>query len=312
MKKSAILFLFLFPWLFAKGQQDGHSSQYLFNGLYINPAYAGYKEEAYISCYYRSQWTGVEGAPRSMSLAADKPNRNRRVGLGLLVTHDRIGAQTSLSAYANYAYRIQIGQSSRLSFGLAAGFIQQGIDGSTFKPLEDEDTFLSAGMESEIIPDAKAGVLFSDDRFYAGISIDNIIAQYSSKKGRNLLLPLIKPHYYVTAGALFNVSEGIKFRPSFLVRDEVHTPSTLDLNAFMLLQERFWIGCFYRTAIKTYKKSHLQTQLPKQNALGLITEFLATDHIRIGYAFDYSLSNLQAGSFGTHEISLGMSLRKRK
>ena len=125
MKKTLLLLLLFANTLIVSAQQDAQFSQYMFNGLYINPAYAGYKEQANIHTFYRSQWTGFEGAPQTMSLAGDMVLNEGNVGLGILLSNDFTGAQSNFSAYANYAYRIQVGDSefSRLSFGLGAGIV---------------------------------------------------------------------------------------------------------------------------------------------------------------------------------------------
>src|ERR1700755_710582 len=120
MKRILFLCALILSFITANAQQDAQFSQYIFNGLYINPAYAGYKSDFYVNSFYRSQWTGLEGAPQTVSIAADGAVANDKVGLGLLVQSDKIGAQSNTAAYANYAYRIQIGEDedSRLAFGV--------------------------------------------------------------------------------------------------------------------------------------------------------------------------------------------------
>ncbi len=315
MKKTLLLLLLFANTLIVSAQQDAQFSQYMFNGLYINPAYAGYKEQANIHTFYRSQWTGFEGAPQTMSLAGDMVLNEGNVGLGILLSNDFTGAQSNFSAYANYAYRIQVGDSefSRLSFGLGAGIVQQGIDGDLLTA-NDVDQYVPFGKPTESFPDARAGIFYSTPRFFAGLSADNLIASYFQARNRsqNVLLPKINRHYYFTAGALFTLNDDVKLKPTILLKDDEQTYTSLDINAFTLLYDRFWVGGFYRTAVKTYKKEFLYDDLQKKNGLGVIGDFFINENLRIGYAFDYSLSKLRNYNYGSHEISIGFMLSSKR
>jgi type IX secretion system PorP/SprF family membrane protein len=296
-------------------QQDAQFSQYMFNGLYINPAYAGYKEQANIHSFYRSQWTGFIGAPQTMSLAGDMVLKEGNVGVGLLLSNDFTGAQSNFSAYANYAYRLQINKDefTRLSFGLAFGVVQQGIDGDKLIS-NDEDQFVPLGKPTETFPDARVGVFYSTPKVFAGFSADNLLASAFQARNRStsVLLPKINRHYYFSAGALFPVSYNVKFKPTLLLKDDAQTFTSLDINAFALLYDRIWFGAFYRTAVTLYNKPHLDEGLQKKNGLGLITDLYVNQNLRFGYAFDYSLSKLRNYNYGSHEISIGFALSPRR
>ena len=314
MKKlGKIIFLImgsLFSAITAQAQQDAQFTQYMFNGLYINPAYAGYKEQTYLHSFYRNQWTGVEGAPQTMTLAADMVQNQGKVGLGALFISDRIGPQSNISAYANYAYRLQTGSSeySRLAFGLGVGMVQLGINDKYLDP-NDVDQVIPAGGSSAIYPDARAGIYYTTPRFFAGASADNLLVGHFQEKGNSsILLPKASTHVYLTAGTLFPLSKDFKVKTSFLVKDDRRSPTSLDLNAFLLMKESVWIGGFYRTAVGIYNKPDVQSDLQKKNALGLVAEIFATDKLRVGYAFDYSFSKIRQFSYGSHEISIGLAL----
>jgi type IX secretion system PorP/SprF family membrane protein len=299
--------------LLAYAQQDAQFSQYNFNGLYINPAYAGYKQDIYLNAFYRSQWTGLEGAPQTFTLAADGSVNDTKVGLGLLLTNDRIGAQSSIAVYGNYAYRLQIGynENSRLAFGIGAGFVQNGLDGAKLHAAQAGDNYIPTGNQTVILPDARLGALYTNDRFFAGISVDNVLSRIANGiKDKSVVTPVPVPHLYLTAGALFNINDQTKLKPSFLIKDDFKGPTSLDLNLFTLLGERIWIGGSYRTAIPLYKKPYLQSGLQKSNSVIGIIEVFATEKLRIGYAFDYSLTPLRNYSFGSHELSIGIYLQR--
>ncbi|ARS39326.1 hypothetical protein CA265_06535 [Sphingobacteriaceae bacterium GW460-11-11-14-LB5] len=288
-------------------QQDAQYSQYMFNGIYINPAYAGYKEVLNVHSFYRSQWTGITGAPRSMSLAVDAIANSGNVGLALQVASDKLGAQTNLSIYGNYAYRIRMNDdgSSRLALGLGVGMVQLGIDGSLLNPNNPEPN-QPVGMQSTIVPDARAGVYFANDRFYAGFSADNLIATYIDID-RYAFIPQPKPHYYLTAGALFPLSEDFQVKPSFLLKDDRGGPTSLDVNAFLMIKDFIWVGGSYRTGVKLYDKSYLQRDLTPRNSAVAAIQIFPSEKLRIGYGYDFSIGPLQGYSSGTHEISIAYS-----
>lgn len=296
----------------ARAQQDAQFSQYMFNGIYINPAYAGYKEQLNIHAFYRSQWTGITGGPKTMSLALDAIANDGNVGLALQISKDQLGAQSNLAGYVNYAYRIRMNDdgSARLAFGLGVGAVQLGIDGSKLNPNEAEPD-QPTGNQSTTVPDARVGAYYADKRFYAGFSADNLISQYTNIS-RYAFIPQPKPHYYLTAGALLPLSEDFLLKPSFLLKDDRAGPTSLDLNAFLLLGERIWVGGSYRMGVKLYDKSYLQRDLSMQNSVVAAIEIFASDNFRIGYAYDFSVGPLQGYSGGTHEISVGYYFKPKK
>lgn len=286
-------------------QQDAQFSQYMFNGIYINPAYAGYKEQLNLHAFYRNQWTGIAGSPTTLSVAIDAIANEGNVGLALQVSSDRIGAQRNQSVYGNYAYRIPMNAdgSARLAFGLGVGAVQLGIDGALLNPNNPEPN-QPMGLQSSIVPDARAGVYYADNRFYAGFSADNIVSQYVNID-RYAFIPQPKIHYYLTAGMLFPLSTDILLKPSFLLKDDRGGPTSLDLNAFFILGNRLWLGGSYRTGVKLYNKDYLQKDLSQLNSAVAAIQVFPTSNLRLGYAYDFSIGPLQGYSGGTHEISIG-------
>lgn len=294
----------------ALAQQDAQFSQYMFNGIYINPAYAGYREELNIQGFYRAQWTGIEGAPRTASLAIDAIANEGNVGLALQVSADRLGAQRSSMVYGNYAYRLSLNRegTSRLAFGLGAGAVQVGLDGSMLNP-NNPDRIAPVGMQSTIVPDARVGVFFANERFYAGVSADNLVSQYIDDK-RFEFVPRPQPHYYLTAGMLLPLSAALQIKPSFLLKDDRGGPTSLDLSAFFIMSDKIWVGGSYRTGVKLYDKAYLQRDLtPLNSAVAAVQLFPGS--FRIGYAYDFTLSPLRGYSGGAHELSIGYFFNKR-
>jgi type IX secretion system PorP/SprF family membrane protein len=312
MKQFLVIAILLLSTRALYAQQDAQQSQYMFNGIYINPAYAGYKENLNFHSYFRSQWTGIEGAPKSMSLAVDAIANNGNVGLALQISNDRLGAQTNLSAYANYAYRLRMNNegTSRLAFGLGIGAMQLGINGALLNP-NDPEPNLVTGMQSAIVPDGRIGVFYSDDKYYAGLSADNLISQFINVGNRGYIAQP-KPHYYLTGGALFPLSEDVLIKPSILLKDDAGGPTSLDLNAFIMFGQRFWVGGSYRTGVKLYQKSYLQTDLSNLNSFVAAMELFPLENLRVGYAYDVSIGPLKGYSGGSHEISIGFYIKTQK
>ncbi|WP_345953831.1 type IX secretion system membrane protein PorP/SprF [Mucilaginibacter sp. PAMB04168] len=312
MKRFLIYIIFTLSSSLLYAQQDAQQSQYMFNGIYINPAYAGYKENLNFHSYFRSQWTGIEGAPKSMSLAVDAIANNGNVGLALQISNDRLGAQSNLSAYANYAYRLRMNDegSSRLALGFGIGVMQLGINGALLNP-NDPEPNMPTGMQSTIVPDGRVGVFYSDDKYYAGLSADNLISQFINVRNRGYIAQP-KPHYYLTGGALFPLSEDVLIRPSMLLKDDVGGPTSLDLNAFVMFGQKLWVGGSYRTGVKLYNKSYLQNDLSNLNSFVAAMEVFPVENLRVGYAYDISVGPLKGYSSGTHEISIGFYIRTQK
>jgi type IX secretion system PorP/SprF family membrane protein len=314
MGAKIFFILSLFCLTKAYAQQEGQFSQYIFNTVYVNPAYAGYKEDIYLQSFYRSQWTGLNGAPKSLSLAIDGATRNNKVGLSLLLSSDKIGVQTSRSVFAGYAYRLSLNQqeTSKLAFGMSIGFMQTGLEGNLLIADESGDSYVPHSNQSSLLPNARAGILFTTDIFFAGFSVNNILITSLSKKDTETLQIIPKPHLYFIAGSILPAGEDMKIKSTILLKDDLGGPTNLDINGFLLLKEKVWIGAMYRTSVKLYNKNHLQKELLTGSAIGIMAELFAKNDIRIGYSFDYSLNKLRTYNNGTHEISLGFYLSGNK
>jgi type IX secretion system PorP/SprF family membrane protein len=310
MKRSKwyIVFLFVLTSLSGFAQQDAQYSQYIFNAIYINPAYAGYRERLNVNATYRNQWMGINGAPKSFSFAADALMPNERVGLSLIVGADNLGAQKNLSAYGNYSYRFPVNddETSKLALGFGVGVQQAGVDGAMLDPTDAGDQFIPTGMIKKIIPDLRIGAFFSTERMYIGASANNVVGKYILDKAKlDYNFPTPAAHYYLTGGLLVPIIEyEIDFKPFFLIKDDIAGPTVLDLNAFFLFKQKVWIGAGYRTGIKVYNKPALIGKPKNDNAIIGMAEFFIDERLRIGYSYDHTVSSLSRYAGATHEISI--------
>ncbi|MBW8684514.1 PorP/SprF family type IX secretion system membrane protein [Chitinophaga rhizophila] len=302
--KIILPILFLLSFQSAHAQQDAQFSQYMFNGLYINPAYAGYKEQWNLNMFYRTQWAGLPGAPRTFSAAVDGVVNDGRVGLGLQVVNDQLGAEKNTALYGTYAYRIPLDADGnrRLAIGVSAGFIQQRLNMKALNPAAQNDALLMNAKGTAMMPDARFGIYYNTERFFAGVSADNLVAGSFQKSDKlRTYLPL-KPSMYYTVGGLVPLSEDISLKPSLLVKEDFAGPTSADVSAFVLFHEKLWIGASYRTAV--FNKRDIENYLTKAGAVTGMVDFFINSKLRIGYAYDQTLNGTGANSYATHEFSI--------
>jgi len=309
VKKQAMLLLFLALSGWAKGQQLPQYSQYMFNGLHINPGYAGYKNEGYIQSTYRNQWTNFPGAPKTVSVTADFSANEGTMGFGVSFVDDRIGPNVNTSGLLTYAYRLKTGERSFLSLGLSGGFSRSSLDASLLIPNDPTDPLIPEGNVNITIPNLNSGLFFHTDRFYAGISAYNLVGKNAAQK-QDVALAYYDVHYYLTAGALLDLSASVQFKPSVLVKQVKGSPTNYDLNAMLLFSERIWVGGSYRANALVFE-NYLQEDLETRNAIAAVVEFFATPELRVGYAYDHNLNVLNNYRNNSHEISLGLYLRPK-
>ncbi|SMD44952.1 type IX secretion system membrane protein, PorP/SprF family [Aquiflexum balticum DSM 16537] len=303
----------LFAMTFAFSQQLPQFSQYIFNGLHINPAYAGYKNEGYVQSTYRSQWVGFEGAPTTFTVTADLSANEGLMGFGASVMSDKIGPTSTTTGLITYAYRIQTGRESFFSLGASAGVSQYVIDGDMLKPLHQNDGNIPTGIQNMMTPNMNLGLFFHSNKFYAGLSAYNLIGKAALER-EDVALAFHDVHFYLTAGVMIPVTDNIQFKPSFLVKEVKGSPTNYDINGMLLFMDRLWLGASYRSNVNIWNEN-LEASSPtlsNRNAVAFITEFFATPNLRIGYAYDQNLNVLQDMRTNSHEISLGYYLSARK
>ncbi|MBF9255461.1 type IX secretion system membrane protein PorP/SprF [Pontibacter sp. 172403-2] len=289
--------------LSASAQQNPQYSQYIFNSMSLNPAYTGSKNVLNLNLFHRSQWTGIEGAPATQAASIDGIAAGNRMGLGLEFNRDQIGAQTTMSAYANVAVKLQVSASGVLSLGVAPGVVQYTLDGSKFGIINDPS--IPSGKETSIKPEIKLGAYFHNDRFYAGISASDLLQFKEDEQ----LEP--ERHYYFTAGYVLDMGSFLKLKPSVLVKETFNSPTSIDMNAFVLLGDRLWLGSSYRTSMRVFSDDPEETEiLAKRTAVALIAELQVSKSLRLGYAYDKMLNDLSG--FDTHEVSVGYYFFRKK
>jgi type IX secretion system PorP/SprF family membrane protein len=243
-------------------------SQYRFNGLTINPAYAGSHEVFSAGLIGRHQWMGFEGAPKDYALNFHFPGKNTRTGWGGNMLYESIGIRTSIGVYANYAYRLLLG-SGTLSMGLRGGFSSGNQE---VLNLSGGDPVFSENTEDYFLPNFGIGFYFNSRRLFAGLSVPFMLGIKSNNSGKIIADPDISLYtYYFTGGAHFNFSEEWRFTPSVLMQYQIGSAFLLDGTVSILYREIFGVGLSYRTS--GFMVALLSYRLNYQTTLGLAYDF---------------------------------------
>jgi len=287
----------------AYAQQSAQYTQYIFNGLIVNPAYAGSKDIWNVNAIYRAQWAGLDGAPTTQTFSADGSIKGGKIGLGFQAMNDEIGVDGQLSLMANAAVRLNVSETGKLRFGIAAGATQYSRDWTKIKTADPDPANPNSRMAT-ISPTIKAGMFFHTERFYAGLSGANLIPVQNDY----VLTPT--RHFFLTSGYVFDLGQHVKIKPSFLVKEDFKGPTNVDLNAFVLFADRLWLGTSYRTGVNLLNKPGINREVDLQSAWAGIAEIYLTPKIKLGYAYDFTLSGLN--DYASHEISIGYYFLKKE
>jgi type IX secretion system PorP/SprF family membrane protein len=263
-------------------------SQYMFNQMVINPGYTGSRDLLSATALYRHQWAGIKGAPRTQSFFLHTPLRDAHSNLGLSFVLDRLGVSYRNAFNVSYAYRFDIGK-GRLALGLQGGVstLQNRFgDVQTDSP---DDFVFASNARPITIPGFGFGAYYDSDRWYIGFSTPYLL-EYKSSAFRTFMTKdstSYKPAMLAT-GCLIRLNPDLLLRPSALVKYLPHSPLQVDLNANLIIKDALWLGASYRT---------------RDAVVGML-EYQISPQLRLGYAFDYSVTDLQKYNNGSHEIML--------
>lgn len=277
-------------------QQEVMVSQYMFNGLLLNPAYAGSHPYASASLLHRDQWTGMDGGPTTSILAIDGPMWNDRMGLGFSLVHDRIGVSRDLAMAGHYAYRIKTGETGRLAFGLKAALSLYSARLTDLVYWDQNDPLYQQNIRNQAVGKFGFGLYWHDDRSFVGLSVPTLYAADGNLTTavQSASDHYFTQHYYLYTGHVFEINEDLDLKPSVLVKYQPQATPEVDLNLNALFRDRFWLGVGYRTG----------------DAITGMVEYQVNPMFRIGYAYDMTTTALRRYNGGSHEIMLGIDLGK--
>lgn len=300
----------------ARAQQEVQLSQYMFNGLALNPALAGSYETFNAQLLYRMQWQGLEGAPRTQIGSVDGViTQSNSMGWGLSVVGEQMGLMKTVGAYASYAYRIRLNElDDRLSLGLSAGAMQEAFGGitrdfsSTGQPIYDESDDDALAPETRWRPDFRVGAYYNYGKtIYAGISASNLGSFINLNTDS---LHLNNPHIYLTGGFNYYFNDDYKWKisPSLLACYTLNERPLVDGNVAITYNDRVWVGVGMRVVLPFNGPNG-----SVYNALAIMVEGWITQSLRLGYCYDYSMTKMGVGGVqnGSHEVSLGFTLSRK-
>ncbi|MDR3227690.1 MAG: type IX secretion system membrane protein PorP/SprF [Prevotellaceae bacterium] len=290
----------------AEAQQIPLFSQYMFNGTYINPANAGSKDAFFGNLLYRKQWIGFNGAPQTAMFSIDGSLAGGS-NIGLVYVNDKIGANYTNSVMVDYAYRFNVSQKGRLSFGLSGGFTNYGVNRTK---LINEGTDIDpnlANTKNIWKPNIDAGVYFDMNNYYVGFSVLGIVPH---KADKTMHIVRSNANYLLTGGVTIPLSDKVNLVPSALLKSDFENPLNVDINAMLQVKEKFWIGAGYRTGVLWLTDVSKETR--QYDAISLIVETFVTDRIRVGVSYDFDLVKISNNNNGSIEISLGYYFTKPK
>ena len=283
----SILFLILISSL--RAQQEFMITHYMYNGLALNPAYAGVHEGISTGFLLREQWVGFPGAPSTQLATIHGPLAHRPVSLGAVIFRDQIGLSSELGVYFSYAYRIKLNEDWKLSMGLQASGHNYKVDYAEPDPIADPGDNLA--NISELKWNFGTGLLLHTDRIYFGVSVPQMLnKKLDAANDTDGTFARLVRHYYVTAGYAFDAGPNLVVKPNLLVKAVPHAPIQMDLNANVLVHERIWLGVSYRSL---------------DSVDGLIA-LQVNPQFQIGYSMDITHTEISSTS---HEIMFNYVFR---
>ena len=291
MKKITIFLVLGLLLLFndITAQQDPQYTQYMYNMNVVNPAYAGSRGTLSLGLLGRTQWTNVTGGPKTVTFSGDAPI-GRKVGIGLSLISDKIGPVQEQNLYVDVSYTINTSDEGRLAFGLKGGVTLQDIDLLSITLPQDPNDPLFQDNVNEVYPNFGAGIYYYTDKFYVGLSVPNILKSTHFERSGGIITEASEEmHAFLTAGYVFGLSPTLKFKPSLMFKGVIGAPVSIDINANFLLYNRLELGASYRV----------------EDSLSALINFAVTPDFRIGFAYDYTISefsNINPG--GTYEAIL--------
>lgn len=270
-----------------RGQLAPLTSQYVLNPLTINPAFAGGRGALNFAAFYRRQWTGIPGAPETLTLAADAPFPGSKLGAGFIITSDKIGVTKETHFVTDYSYKVNL-KNGDLSFGLGAGIIATNTKWSDLVVLDPGDENLLVDSRVFIVPDFSFGAYYSNSNYFGGFSIPKLIGyRFDFDKNKySLYFNPGKYSYLLHGGYVYTLNSKINLLPSMLVSFTPNEKLLVDLNAYASMNDKIWGGLSFRN----------------KRSLGILVQFAINNQIRAAYTYDYDFGSLSHYSTGTHEI----------
>jgi type IX secretion system PorP/SprF family membrane protein len=288
MRKLLYTSLLMLASLATRAQNDPLYAQYLNNPLLINPAYSGLNNNFNVSASFRKQWAGFDGAPTTINLNGHTSLLDNRMGVGMIILKDKIGASTNTEVEATYAYRLDLNE-KYLSFGLQAGFVNFRSNNGDLKPYDPNDPVFTSNLNT-IRPSFGAGAILHSERYFIGLSMPRMLNAKATFD--DVTAQLYNRHFYLMAAYMIYLNEHIRLKPSVLLKGVKGASLSADVNFSVNIDEKYTAGIYTRNL----------------NAYGLLLQMKLARGYRFGYAFEVPAGNSVGARFTTHELMVGMNL----
>jgi type IX secretion system PorP/SprF family membrane protein len=286
MKKLILIFMFFS--IVSNAQQDAQYTQYMYNTIEVNPAYAGSRGALSVFGLYRTQWVGLDGAPETSTFSVNTPISNSDLGLGVSLVNDKIGPTVENTLSADLSYTIPTSESWNLSFGIKGTANLFNLDVNKLS-MEDQDDPQFQNLKNRFSPNVGAGIYYHSDRAYIGLSVPNFIEtnRYNSD---DTAIFKEKINYYLIAGYVFNLDrlEYIKFKPALMTKMVEGAPLQVDVSGNFMFNDKFVLGLAYRWSA----------------SVSAMAGFQVTKGMYVGYGYDHETTRLRKYNSGSHEIFL--------
>ena len=271
-----------------QAQQDPHYTQYMYNMSVMNPAYAGSKENLSMGLLYRKQWVEIEDAPTTGTFFGHAPV-GKNVGMGLSFINDKIGPVEENNIYADFSYTLNLGGEHKLAFGIKTGLTlhKVGLYDDVYSTLPDEFDPAFSENTSNSYFNIGSGLFYYTNKYYLGFSVPNLMkSKHLDFNGREFGSEV--SHYFLTGGYVFDINDNVKFKPFFMMKSAFNAPTSLDLSTNFLFNQKFEIGATYRL----------------EDSFGAMVNYAITPNLKLGYAYDHIVSDLNVTTPSSHEIIL--------
>lgn len=292
-KNVFFLLLFLVSIDFSMwAQMDPQYSHYMYTTTYINPAYAGSENFTNITGAYRSQWIGLDGAPKTASLSVNAPY-NEKIGIGASLINDNIGAMKENNLAIDLSYGVKF-DDFKLAFGIKTSLNLLSVDFSRLRIFNEGDPIFANNINNQVKPNIGTGVYAYSDKFYIGVSVPQLLMtkRYNAE---NYSVINKKLHTYFIGGYVFDLDYNLKLKPAFMVKAIDGAPLQADLSVNFLYAEKFNVGISYRIA----------------STFSTLCGFQVTDNLFLGYSYDTEVTKLSNYNSGSHELFIGFKIFKR-
>lgn len=291
MKTKLFSFVLMFTAIVSFAQQDAQFTQYMYNTININPAYAGSRGALSIFGLHRTQWVGLEGAPVTNAVSINTPLNSNNLGLGVSIINDKIGPTHENTISADLSYTVPTSETFKLSFGVKATANLFDLDVTRLNPADDDPALHD--YSNKFTPNIGAGVYWHSDKAYVGLSVPNFI-QTNRYDDNEVAIFKEQINYYLIAGYVFDLNSSIKFKPAILTKMVKGAPLQMDVSGNFMFNDKFTVGVAYRWSA----------------ALSAMVGFQVSEGLYIGYGYDHETTNLNNYNSGSHEIFLRYEIFK--